>query len=317
MDLKFWGNPAAWPSDMIGTVFLARALDQIGRASQPGWTGKEFLTKPIFLPQRSDHRSIGAHCEAMAILLKYRPDVAKLVKRSDYLNVGTYKRATATAPHLDAGQWKIAHECVEEVNRALQPALSRRNRAIEALTMAIASGEVPSLVRPIAGGRCVPDSADWWHIDLPLAIRRAGLCQICAKDPFQSWGTPSDPRWIYVDAASLEKLLTKLKAPGFVANEQVTPKARKVDDAKPESHPGTIKSKRGRKPNPEVEALKSDFVSLMNHHGDFQPSDPEWNFQERAVEELLKRAGQGFTGETALRGRISTWLAEWRLDKPG
>jgi hypothetical protein len=46
--LDFWGQPQTWPRDPLGYVFLARAVDLIGRANfGDAWNGKEVTTACI------------------------------------------------------------------------------------------------------------------------------------------------------------------------------------------------------------------------------------------------------------------------------
>jgi hypothetical protein len=43
--LRFWAEPHRWPRDPAGYVFLARAVEEIGRAMfDARWTGKEVTT---------------------------------------------------------------------------------------------------------------------------------------------------------------------------------------------------------------------------------------------------------------------------------
>ena len=40
---EFWSMPSSWPMDPAGYVFLARAMDELGRARYGrDWTGEEF-----------------------------------------------------------------------------------------------------------------------------------------------------------------------------------------------------------------------------------------------------------------------------------
>ena|SRR5215831_7842144 len=46
--LEFWAKPHAWPRDPLGYVFLARAVEEVGRALfGEHWTAKEVTTDPI------------------------------------------------------------------------------------------------------------------------------------------------------------------------------------------------------------------------------------------------------------------------------
>ena len=76
--------------------------------------------------------------------------------------------------------------------------------------------------------------------------------------------------------------------------------------------------KRGRKERIQWDRIKTEMMRLMDHHGDFDPVDPEWNVQAR-LEEALKQYCQDKFGEEpsdgALRTKLPDWLDEWRFKK--
>jgi hypothetical protein len=46
--LEFWARPHTWPHDPHGYVFLARAIEEVGRAMfGQDWTGKEVTTEVV------------------------------------------------------------------------------------------------------------------------------------------------------------------------------------------------------------------------------------------------------------------------------
>ncbi len=57
---------------------------------------------------------------------------------------------------------------------------------------------------------------------------------------------------------------------------------------------------------------------LMEHNGDFNQVDPDWNVQAKLEVRLLEYCSNTFGKEpsmSALRARIPSWLAEWRLSR--
>jgi hypothetical protein len=76
--------------------------------------------------------------------------------------------------------------------------------------------------------------------------------------------------------------------------------------------------KRGRKESIHWDRIKIEMLRLMDHHGDFDPADSEWNAQAR-LEEALEQYCQDQSIEEpsdgALRQKLPNWLDEWRSRK--
>jgi hypothetical protein len=80
------------------------------------------------------------------------------------------------------------------------------------------------------------------------------------------------------------------------------------------------KAKRGAKPKYSWDLIETEFRRLMDHHGDFDVSDPEWDAQarlEEALNEFCQKAWQREPSPSTLRERLPGWLAVWRLSKLG
>jgi hypothetical protein len=74
----------------------------------------------------------------------------------------------------------------------------------------------------------------------------------------------------------------------------------------------------GRPPVVDWTLLQQEAHRLMEHHGDFEPLDPDWNVQAKLEELLLEYCSNTFGKEpsvSALRTRIPSWLDKWRLEK--
>lgn len=77
-------------------------------------------------------------------------------------------------------------------------------------------------------------------------------------------------------------------------------------------------SKRGRREDFHWDLIETEFIRLMDHHGDFDSGDVDWNAQARAEEALKEFCQQKWRkepGTTQLREHIRTWLAAWRKKK--
>jgi hypothetical protein len=76
--------------------------------------------------------------------------------------------------------------------------------------------------------------------------------------------------------------------------------------------------KRGAKERIQWDRIKTEMTRLMDHHGDFDPADPEWNAQARLEEALKQYCQQQFSeapSDGALRQKLPDWLGEWRSKK--
>jgi hypothetical protein len=79
-------------------------------------------------------------------------------------------------------------------------------------------------------------------------------------------------------------------------------------------------ARRGAKPKYKWDLIETEFLRLMDHHGDFDATDPEWNAQARledALNKYCQKHWQSEPGVTTLRERLPGWLAVWRLRKLG
>jgi hypothetical protein len=84
MDLKFWARPHEWPRDPSGYVFLARAVEKIGRARfGDKWTGEELTAQGVVRAQNAQleplrrcevvKQEIVSRCESGQITSALRP----------------------------------------------------------------------------------------------------------------------------------------------------------------------------------------------------------------------------------------------------
>lgn len=73
-------------------------------------------------------------------------------------------------------------------------------------------------------------------------------------------------------------------------------------------------NKQGRPPGYDWEDIKAEVFRLMDHHGNFDPSDPKWNAQARLEEQIKLYCSSKFQREPAtstLRDKLKIWLTEW------
>jgi hypothetical protein len=77
--------------------------------------------------------------------------------------------------------------------------------------------------------------------------------------------------------------------------------------------PGHAESKRGRKPY-DWKTIEATVGDLMDYNGDFGPDQPEWNCQERLIEQITDRLG---IGKSQLAKNLPAMLDRWRVRKSG
>jgi len=130
----------------------------------------------------------------------------------------------------------------------------------------------------------------------------------------------SEPRWRDLKVRS-EELVAALKASNIEAAAELEAMVFPTDppdQIEEEDHQQTAKP--GRKPEFNWELIETECHRLMDHHGYFDVSDPEWDCQAR-LEEALKRFCQdNWQREPAgstLRQRLPEWISAWRWRKTG
>jgi hypothetical protein len=70
----------------------------------------------------------------------------------------------------------------------------------------------------------------------------------------------------------------------------------------------------GRKPSYHWPNVRKLVFALMDHHGDFEPADLEWNAQARLEEAIREKLGVE-CAESTLRKYVSLHAREWRKKK--
>ena len=74
----------------------------------------------------------------------------------------------------------------------------------------------------------------------------------------------------------------------------------------------------GRKPKFDWDAIRAEACRLMDHHGEFHSTDPEWRAQaslEVALKGFCAEKWDKEPADSTLRERLRPWLAAWRADK--
>jgi hypothetical protein len=124
-------------------------------------------------------------------------------------------------------------------------------------------------------------------------------------------------RWEFsvrrLDAERWEHLYPELAAPPL--NKEPTSASAPSEELsnKPRQKPGP-------KPDFDWEMIGAKCYDLMDYHGEFDTSDPEWDCQARLEEALMKFCQDTWKrepGPSTLRERLPAWLSTWRERKIG
>ncbi|WP_333631541.1 hypothetical protein [Agrobacterium cavarae] len=223
---RFWNNPASWPDDAYGFVFLARAMDLIGKALHPHeWTGKEPTTRP---PIRQPNSILFDTAAKLARAKEdFERDIAALVASVDRSKLQWVIETTANAGRgrrskqrqalsKDAMQFGIS--LLAEENRTRLEAAKRWARVVDLAKEALREGSLEYATLPVRGGALSgPHPKYWWNV--PNIDHRLIFCRIDPVSPFSPGFAGDRFENIFVKKSDLEKLLPAPPKP--TTSEQV------------------------------------------------------------------------------------------------
>ena len=178
-DAQFWEDSSRWPRDTTTHVFLARAVDAVGRATfKEEWTGREAVTR---LPHFR---------ETIPNMPSLNTGKPGFVERLTLPPVGTF----ALPENLDTRELMLA-------------AIGRFGSSCRRIANAAADRTLSISARPRNGGALYPIPAEWWNTERWRP--RFHFCQIDVKEPFSFASTGVGARWwwLFVEKASLAKVL--------------------------------------------------------------------------------------------------------------
>ncbi len=170
---EFWLMPEDWPRDTASHIFLARALDVLGKALFPdSWMGvPDIVSKPPPpLPISMRHADVGVKNRAYDLIQKHRPDR------------GLAPRGKANARELTQDEWTEARNLLSEQQAAQRASVSRMKGVERALVDGAESGALLTAYRPVKGGQFTDMPTWWWNTE--KIANRLCRCQINPSDPF-------------------------------------------------------------------------------------------------------------------------------------
>ncbi len=227
---QFWRSQATWPDDAYGFVFLARAIQRIGKATFAGeWTDTEPFTTPLIeTPQSMIQRGV----PALAALEAYRKELSALIATNDpsklSWKVETYRvrpplqplrtardnpRPTAqsddgvrTRQVLSDEAVKYGEGLIPEENQRRNEAKARWARVLGLVKDALRDGKIGYVTLPTHGGAfSAPQPKEWWNV--PSIENRIAMCRINPVAPYSSGFSGNGYEHIFVDGADLSRLL--------------------------------------------------------------------------------------------------------------
>lgn len=233
---QFWKNTVSWPDDAYGFVFLARAIQRIGKATFAGeWTDAEPFAAPLIeTPQSMIQRGV----PALAALEAYRKQLSALIASSDpsklSWKVETYRvrpplqplRTARDNPRsavpsddgvrtrqvLSDEAVKYGEGLIPEENRKRNEAKARWARVLCLVKDALRDGKLGYVTLPTHGGAfSAPQPKEWWNV--PNIGNRIAMCQMNPNAPYSSGFAGNGYEHIFVKGADLERLLPEPPKP--------------------------------------------------------------------------------------------------------
>ncbi|WP_161850400.1 hypothetical protein [Bradyrhizobium sp. CCBAU 051011] len=208
----FWLKSNDWPRDTASHIFLARAMDSIGKVLfGENWHGVLDITSelPPSLPISMRHTDISTRNRAYDLLVKHRPDR------------GLTPRGTSRSRELCEEEWSAARDVVSEQRAAVRPSVDRFKGVEQALLSGAESGKIFTAFRSTDGGQFTDMPAWWWNTE--KISNRFLRCQINPRDPFGAGFAGKDYCWIFVTHESLHTYLNGLWKPTSEVSEPPTP----------------------------------------------------------------------------------------------
>jgi hypothetical protein len=193
----FWLNQSAWPRDVFGRTFLARAVDRVGKAMFEEWTGFEpsVSTTLAQIARGRDRAALEEACSLLDMVIEHGNYGPKL-------------------PELSQEQWHLAQYRRGEALDAIAPVRKRLEAVRSRLLEAFLEGSLRASMLDLRGGpfdaprRPLTD----WNVPDRTVQQRFYYCQMNPDLPLQGGFAGEGYKWIFVDADDLDNLVNMLAA---------------------------------------------------------------------------------------------------------
>jgi hypothetical protein len=214
--LNYWFKQHLWPVDTHEHLFLARAVNEVGKALfGDDWTGTEPLS-PFFrllpvLPPKEGHWSAA---EIYQTLCEKRPDLNLTPPEQLPLRAHPLMRGAKVGevPPFSAEQWLAAREVYSARVREAAPAHERFAAACGTIRSRCATGEIISALRNRRGGQICAAPAHVWNTEGATLALRFECFMLNLRDPFSN-GVSDKSQWIFLERRSLERAIATMSFP--------------------------------------------------------------------------------------------------------
>ncbi|NSZ61893.1 hypothetical protein G6L16_000925 [Agrobacterium tumefaciens] len=221
---QFWANPASWPDDAYGFVFLARAIDRIGKATFAGeWTGTEPVARPPIQPPNG--REFNSLSRLTAAKEDFQREIAALIWAANPKKLEWETETVKVAGSLSGGGGRshqlqvLAKDAMSfgvglvlEENKKRVEAGERWSRILTTLKDALRDGRLEFVTLPTRGGAfSASHPKEWWNV--PDIANRVAICRMNPAVPFCPGFDGNGYEHIFVKEADLERLLPQPQKP--------------------------------------------------------------------------------------------------------
>lgn len=206
LSVSLWGAPDNWPKCGSEVVFLADAVQKVGRAKFPDqWTGAEVLAR-VLMPHPDEQDRLAAQMRAD---LQRRPTPS--IANPDWGRAAR-KLLVDPATGRELTDDEIAE--VRERGRAARLSQWESDKAVNERLMSVIEwiagrcrdGDLETRFRWVTGGPAFPVPAHVWNVE-PVVKRMFVECQTAFwSDAFRA----NKPTYIFVTRDSLTRCLTAI-----------------------------------------------------------------------------------------------------------
>jgi hypothetical protein len=193
---KFWLKAGTvWPDDVFGKVFLARAVDALGRAKfGDDWSGYKPSVDLDLQPLPA--MQFGAQPWQLA-------EARNLVPQSD--DDGPIPRQR---PSFSGQQWSQARALRQSALDLIDGPRRRLAAVKSALHFAIRDGNLKAYFLGLSGGEFSADATmpAHWNTTPRVLDNRFYCCQMDPSHPFDLGVAGTGHKWIFVDGKELQKI---------------------------------------------------------------------------------------------------------------
>jgi hypothetical protein len=204
VDTGFWSDSRYWPPDEQGYVFLASAVQMLGKFwFRDNWTGREPTLCEIKPLAPYPATNYAEHIRAQELLIKFHPESALSPTEKPSLNPESNVRIVPLSlPGFTAVEWESLQILIRQHNEAPD----RFDRVAFAIATLCRTGRLEMGLRPVEGGLVAGNQpisiwqTEGWH-------SRFHRCRMNPNKPFSSAIDGKDYQYIFLTRTSLDSCM--------------------------------------------------------------------------------------------------------------